>query len=655
MNRNIVILLLLLSGAKADVAFGQKDSLLHEIKRQQTASEEMFGLINEANELYAKSPDIALDKIEKALRMAYANKDMEGQAYCLQTLAAIQYRIGNYRQALIYNEKAMELFEERNLTKPYLISLRSAGESAEASGAADKAIAYYRAWLRQDKSLNQTMVRESLARVYFNTNKPMAAKDEFLILEKAYIRTGNAGKLVSVYENLGKSYSKLQDTTRAIRYFQRSDSMRVIYQPNYDSAVYYENLSYSYTSSDPKRGVEYEKKALEVNKRTNRSSKVVQNNLSIGQQYMAGREPGKAIPFIVESINLAEQLGELESSGEAYKALVEAYERVGDYRKARESFERYKTIQENILENKESEATEFIRENMDLFEKDKRIALLVREKELDEDRINLLVQQKRDQEEILARQQQINFFLVIVAALLFLGIFLLIRGNRQRKIANKLLAIRSLRSQMNPHFIFNSLNSVNSFISQSDEKSANKYLSEFSRLMRMVLHNSKEDFVPLDSELEILDRYLKLEHLRFGDHFDYVFEVDPAIEAGNISVPPMLFQPFIENAIWHGLRYLERDGHLKVVFIGDNGLISVVIEDNGIGRARSEEMKTANQSMKKSQGIRNTNDRVRLLNEVHHAGINVIIGNLNDDADYPGTRVEITIPVRYIEDHSPAI
>ena len=119
-----------------------------------------------------------------------------------------------------------------------------------------------------------------------------------------------------------------------------------------------------------------------------------------------------------------------------------------------------------------------------------------------------------------------------------------------------MLELKSLRAQMNPHFIFNSLNSVNSFISKNDDRSANKYLSQFSRLMRMVLENSKHDFVSLDSEIEILKLYLELEHLRFQDKFDYDFTIGGGVKKDEIEIPPMLIQPFIENSVWHGLRYL---------------------------------------------------------------------------------------------------
>src|SRR5690606_21497967 len=119
-------------------------------------------------------------------------------------------------------------------------------------------------------------------------------------------------------------------------------------------------------------------------------------------------------------------------------------------------------------------------------------------------------------------------------------------SSRKRRIANQVLALKSLRSQMNPHFIFNALNSVNNYISKNDERSANKYLSDFSRLMRTVMENSQHEFISLSTELNILQLYLSLEHSRFREKFDYELIVEDDVRPDQIEIPPMLIQPFIE-------------------------------------------------------------------------------------------------------------
>jgi len=192
---------------------------------------------------------------------------------------------------------------------------------------------------------------------------------------------------------------------------------------------------------------------------------------------------------------------------------------------------------------------------------------------------------------------------------------------------------------MNPHFIFNALNSVNHFIAEQDERTANKFLSEFSQLMRLVMENSQEDFIPLFKEQEILALYLKLEHYRFRDKFDYTIDTDESINAEAIEVPPMLIQPYIENAVWHGLRYKEEKGMLTLRFYQEDKTLMVEITDNGIGRKRSAALKTANQKKHNSTGLKNIQERLGIINKVYKANYQVTIEDLE-----PGTRVRIQLP-----------
>jgi LytS/YehU family sensor histidine kinase len=226
---------------------------------------------------------------------------------------------------------------------------------------------------------------------------------------------------------------------------------------------------------------------------------------------------------------------------------------------------------------------------------------------------------------------------------LIVSSLLILRSSRQKRIANQMLALKSLRSQMNPHFIFNALNSVNSFISTSNERAANKYLSEFSRLMRSVLDNSEHNFIPLSSEINMLKLYLNLEHLRFKEKFDYNFEVSEQLDIDQFEIPPMLVQPYIENAIWHGLRYKKEKGFLKVEMIEENGAVKISIEDDGIGRKASQEIKTSNQKAKTSTGIKNISTRLEVLNKTYHTNIQAKITDI-EVGNRTGTLVEIMLP-----------
>jgi ligand-binding sensor domain-containing protein len=247
--------------------------------------------------------------------------------------------------------------------------------------------------------------------------------------------------------------------------------------------------------------------------------------------------------------------------------------------------------------------------------------------------------------------QTIWFRLLVVSFLVLLIIYLVYGYNRRiRLIARQQqeeLRLESLRGQMNPHFIFNSLNSINYFISQNDRLSANRYIADFSRLIRTILGNTASDYIPLTKELESLQDYLKLEHLRFGDKFDYSIQLAGGLTPEDISVFPGMVQPFIENSIWHGMRGLEnRKGTMKIEFSqGSPCSLRCVVEDDGIGRKRSEKCKSPLPG-KTSRGIGIVLERLKIINNLRQSNFQVNIEDVYPDREDTGTRVVIDIPVK---------
>lgn len=270
------------------------------------------------------------------------------------------------------------------------------------------------------------------------------------------------------------------------------------------------------------------------------------------------------------------------------------------------------------------------------------LELLRKEKEISQNAINSLVKEDALKEDVLvASRWAIGLLLILILIGLF-AVFYILKVSKQRRTANQKLALRTLRSQMNPHFIFNALNSVNSFISENDQRSANKFLTSFSRLMRLVMENSEYDFISTQKELEILEIYLELEHFRFKDKFDYKINVDDSLDDDDFEIPPMLIQPYIENAIWHGLRYKENSGNLTLQLTKKEKNLHVTISDNGIGRKKSAELKTSNQKKNRSTALRNIKERIYIVNELHGLKIDVSINDFNQDGT--GTIVELLVP-----------
>jgi hypothetical protein len=176
------------------------------------------------------------------------------------------------------------------------------------------------------------------------------------------------------------------------------------------------------------------------------------------------------------------------------------------------------------------------------------------------------------------------------------------------------LEMQALRAQMNPHFIFNCLSSINRFILKNESEAASDYLTKFSRLIRMVLNNSKKTFISLEDELEMLRLYLEMERLRFQYSFDYNISFRNEIDPSGIFIPPLLLQPFAENAIWHGLMHKEGNGHLDIELSLENKILTCTISDDGIGRKSAAVIKSKSVEKEKSLGLQITTERLALLN-----------------------------------------
>ncbi len=239
----------------------------------------------------------------------------------------------------------------------------------------------------------------------------------------------------------------------------------------------------------------------------------------------------------------------------------------------------------------------------------------------------------------------IFMFIGLIGAAVIVIYIRQIRLNAKQK--QDVLKLESLRGQMNPHFIFNSLNSINYFISNNDKISANHYIADFSRLIRSFLTNLSKDYIPFDKELETLEDYLKLEHLRFGNKFDYVLLTDKIENKEETFVFPGMVQPFIENAIWHGVRGLiNRKGFIKVEFVPVNSKkIRCIIEDDGVGREQSKLSKTYLPG-KKSRGIGIVMERLKIISSIKNMEYRVIINDLDPEIKNTGTLVMIDLPVK---------
>ncbi len=500
---------------------------------------------------------------------------------------------------------------------------------------------------------------------------------------------------VEIYENLGVAHSGMGDTNRAVAYYQEGLKIATKNQigpkiPDLNSKIgdayaranrleeanaYYDNSLREAQKQTPKRAIQEKEKVADfLNKRnqfddeiqlrksslaeieqipsaaskeigSSKSADSISSqriNYKIANAYIAQDKYDEAVPYLERSIETAGREEDLVVQKDATRKLSEVYRRQGNFDRALETYQKYVAVVDTLYVRKEQEIARAARINREIAATQNRITGLEQERELSQSKYDLALAQQRLTEESNKRQLWIIYSLLFGMGLMSLAAFFFYRSTQKQKLANNLLALKSLRSQMNPHFIFNALNSVNSYISKHDERSANRYLSDFSTLMRSVLENSEEDFIALTKEIELLELYLKLEHSRFPDKFTYSFEVEESINREAYKIPPMLLQPYIENAIWHGLRYRETKGLLKIHIAQKNSeSLEICIEDNGIGRKKSAAIKTQHQKKQRSTAMRNIKKRIAILNDMYEHNIAVEVRDLKDDGT--GTRVILTL------------
>lgn len=242
-----------------------------------------------------------------------------------------------------------------------------------------------------------------------------------------------------------------------------------------------------------------------------------------------------------------------------------------------------------------------------------------------------------------------------LVVLVSLGLLWLIYHLRVKELkrANELkeqlaqVEAKALKLQMNPHFLFNSLNAIDNYILKNEKIKASDYLSKFSKLMRQVLDYSEVSYISLTQELKTLELYINMERLRFQERFQYKINIEESVDTNLVKVPPLVLQPIVENAIWHGLMHLDEGGVLKIDIVKSENNIKCIIDDNGIGRKKAEEINSKSATKHKSFGMRITEKRLSLNRDLHKIGASInVVDKQHPNGDSAGTAVEINFPVQ---------
>lgn len=568
----------------------------------------------------SKSYDVkeAGDALQKSLK----KNDDSGIALNYERLAIGFEAKNNYPRAEEYYKKALEAYTSLGSKTDMARVSRSIAKVQEQQNKISSAASNYKAAqkISSDPKVEELNANDYNRLTQSRSNSVKFADKNIELLEKenkkeeasdAYVKKAEIDLKSNNTSEAIKSYEKaLTNTDKSEKVVEiNSNLSKVLVATNrYDEAI---------ASTQ---------KLLDSARVSNNLAAQLGHLQTLSDIYFEKGTPQEAVPVLKETHAIAVKTGSTSIAKKSLDELVSYYKSVGDNKSVVPLYESFYNEFDTLIKNDSThvDAKAF---------------------EVTAQKIKQLEQERVLKDELISRKNIFNYVLLGGMMLLLFFAGAIVKSFYSIKNKNREIALQSLRREMNPHFIFNSLNSVNHFISQNNELEANKYLTSYSYLMRNVMENSNRDFILLGNEIEQLHKYLQLEHMRFANKFDYTITVDDTLDTESLYVPNMLIQPHLENAVWHGLRYIDGKGLLTVNFRRAIEGIVVTIEDNGIGLAKSSELKTDNQKVHKSRGITNTRERITLLGELYKKEINFSMAE--KQAPETGTVVQLIFPMIY--------
>ena len=514
--------------------------------------------------------------------------------------------------------------------------------------------AYYRVFNIHQRNENKDgmgFTLHSIGNMQRKLGKQLEAINSYEESIKLKEVTGDIGGIWMSYLGLGNTYGELQQYAKAEANYLKALSFAEQANQPYGIATVYENIGNLYIlMSNYQKALPYLKKSLYIKEKTPGKAELAYIKTEVGKAYLKMGNLDSANVFLHESLAILDSVKSKPLMSENYLALAELYEKQRNYESA------YKFQQMHIL-NKDSifntEMTKQLAEietKYQMEQKTQEIVLLTKENELKQQAAN--------------RQQDIQKAIITGAFLILAVAGLLIYTLRQKLKNQKIIAakdkeikiaklreqlgtleMKALRAQMNPHFLFNCINSINKMILIEDNENASIYLTKFSKLIRLILENSEHQKVSLLDEWNMLTSYIELESIRFNNRIEYKLDLDDSVDMENTLIPSMILQPFVENAIWHGLLPKAKKGTIRIKITEEEDHLHCSIIDDGIGREASMKLNKESKHKKSSMGIKITADRLKLMTKEKIKEVIDII-DLKDEFNRAiGTQVNILIPI----------
>lgn len=625
--------------------------------------------------------DSAIKYFEEAAQMYETYGFKKSMSSCYNGIGVINYHLGNYDQALEYYKKALHNDEELGTKTNLSNYVTNIGSIYMRKGDYKEALAYYKRGLKlykeDDYMLGISSSLKNIATVYNRQgNYPLALEynNEGLKLAE---KIGDSTGILNALNNIGLVYQQQKKYDKALELFERAQDMQISSNDKKFQAGIKNNIASIYKNTEQlNMAVNYLNESLQINREIKSKSQIAETlnnlgfvhvslekyteafkyyeeakniNLEIGHQaslsysylgiadsYMQLKKYDKAKFNLLKSLEISEKLGLLDLQKDAHELLSEIYKQKGQFEKALYNQEQFKRLNDSLFNKKNIEKVTQLE-----YEHKYKQALdsaSIRELQL----TKTVTATNKDLEKI-QRNYLWAIIGVLVISILFGGIIFYQKyKNIVTKNQNILTEQKLLRSQMTPHFIFNSLSVLQGMILNKEEKNAITYLSKFSKLLRTILENSRHKTVALSEELSAIDDYMTLQNLDVNPPYNYSLTVVTAINVSRFKIPPMLIQPFIENAIEHAFPHTNTDKIIDVILTFENDILVCTITDNGVGITMTHQETQKNKS---SLATKITSERLEMLSKDFKVQGSVSVKNRKIFGEQ-GTLVTLVIPYK---------
>lgn len=593
------------------------------------------------------------------------------------TLGQMHYCLGHLDSATVYYKKALNLAQSKKLPKECPFIYNKVGFLLQSAGQLDSSIYYFKEGIEVSKQVKDSLhiasmqtgigiclqhqgkadsamilylkaleIAESIdakdliistklnISTYYYDHQPSRLRiSDFEEMLQIARDIGDGRRELSILEWLGYLHSDSANYEQAYKYFNEGLEANKVVKDQYYNLLLLQGLSYMYNlSGDYEKAIETNDQVIEIRKSTGHTLYLPSMYANNTINYVSLGKNQEAVESGLLAIESGKNANQVDLYYKVYEDLAKAYSSLKEFEKAYEAQKEFTRLSKEILDEKKSKQLTELETKYETEKKEAEIASLS--------------QTATIQSLQLERQ---NLVIMIGGALVLLVGGLVFFTARQKSLktqqAQMELEQRFLRSQLNPHFISNALVAVQNYLLKNQSETAVTYLSKFAKLMRETLENSRKEFIPLEDELAMLTNFMDVHKMRLNDSFEYEVHMSDQIDPETDTIPPMFVQPFVENAIEHGISQNEANGRIDLYFEKEAEYISIVIKDNGGGYAASNTSTKAHVSLSTTI-IR---ERMDVFNKTLKRKIQLVLADVKGkDGSTLGAQVELKVPFRYL-------